>query len=53
MGVPGVAGSDAHSPAELYSVNNEIQASMNVDEILKAIKKGLVKVSPTEKSIRF
>jgi predicted metal-dependent phosphoesterase TrpH len=53
MGVPGVAGSDAHSPAELYAVYSEIQASMNVDEILKAIKKGLVKVSTAEKSIRF
>ena len=53
MGVPGVAGSDAHSPAELFAVHNEIQASLNLDEILKAVKKGLVKVSSAEKSIRF
>jgi hypothetical protein len=53
MHLPGVAGSDSHKPDELYSVYTEVQASMNVDEILKAIKKGLVTVSQTEKSIRF
>jgi predicted metal-dependent phosphoesterase TrpH len=53
MGLPGIAGSDAHQPAELCSVYTEIQAPMDVDEILHAIKKGLVSVSPTKKSIRF
>lgn len=53
MGLPGVAGSDAHQPSDLCTVYTEIQASMNVDSILNAIKKGLVKASPTGKSIRF
>ena len=40
LGVPGVAGSDSHKPEELFSVYNEVQAGLDVDEILKAIKKG-------------
>lgn len=51
--LPGVAGSDSHQPSELYRVYTEIQASLDLDEILKAIKKGLVTVSQTETSIRF
>jgi hypothetical protein len=43
MGLPGVAGSDAHNVDELWTVRNEIQASLDIDEVLKAIKKGLVK----------
>jgi predicted metal-dependent phosphoesterase TrpH len=53
MSLPGVAGSDAHEPDELWSVYTEIQASLDVDAILKAIKNGFVRVSHTEKSIRF
>jgi predicted metal-dependent phosphoesterase TrpH len=53
MGLPSVAGSDAHNVDELWTVRNEIQASLDVDEVLKAIKKGLVKPFSTEKSIRF
>ena len=53
MGLPGVAGSDAHQPAELCTVYTEIRASLDVDEILKAVKKGLVKVPLPRKSIRF
>jgi len=53
MGLPGVAGSDAHQPAELCTVYTEIQSSLDVDEILKAVKKGLVKVPPPRKSIHF
>lgn len=53
MGLPGVAGSDAHKPSELYSVYTEVQADLNVDSILKAIKNGLVSVSLTGKSIHF
>jgi predicted metal-dependent phosphoesterase TrpH len=53
MGLPGVAGSDAHQPSELLTVYTEIQASLDVDEILKALKKGLVKVPSIRKSIRF
>jgi predicted metal-dependent phosphoesterase TrpH len=53
MSLPGVAGSDAHQPSELCRVYTEVQASLDVDEILKALKKGLVKVPPFEKSIHF
>jgi predicted metal-dependent phosphoesterase TrpH len=42
MGLPGLAGSDAHRPSELYSVYTEVQASLDIDEILKALKKGSV-----------
>jgi len=44
MGLPGVAGSDAHHVSELWTAYTEIQASSDVDDILKAIKKGLVRV---------
>ncbi|MEM3703410.1 MAG: PHP domain-containing protein [Candidatus Bathyarchaeia archaeon] len=53
MGLPGVAGTDAHAIGELWTVYSEIQASMNLDEILRAIKKGFVKVAEARKSIRF
>jgi predicted metal-dependent phosphoesterase TrpH len=47
MHLPGVAGSDAHSPSEPLTVYTEIQAGLDVDEILKAIKKGLVSAHST------
>jgi len=53
MGLPGVAGSDAHHTDELWTVYTEIQASPDTDKILKAIKKGLVRVASTERSIHF
>jgi hypothetical protein len=53
MGLPGVAGSDAHHVSELWTAYTEIQASSDVDEILKAIKKGLVRVASMGKSIHF
>lgn len=53
MGLPGVAGSDAHNGEELWTVFTEIQASLDVDEILKSIKKGFVKVFSIKKSIHF
>jgi predicted metal-dependent phosphoesterase TrpH len=53
MASPGVAGSDAHRAEELWSVYTEIQASTDLDEILRAIKRGLVRVAHTEKSIHF
>ncbi|MGB9684372.1 MAG: PHP domain-containing protein [Candidatus Bathyarchaeales archaeon] len=52
-GLPGVAGSDAHRKEELWTVYSEIQASTDLEDILKAIKRGLVRVSYTEKSIHF
>jgi predicted metal-dependent phosphoesterase TrpH len=53
MGLPGVAGSDAHYVNELWSVYNEVQASSDVDEILKAVKMGFVRAVSTGKSIHF
>ena len=53
MGLPGVAGSDAHSIEDLWSVYTEIEASLNIEEILKAIRKGSVKASSARKSIHF
>lgn len=53
MGLPGVAGSDAHQADELWRVYNEIQAGLDLDDILKAIKKGFVKVVSAKNSIRF
>lgn len=53
MGLPGVAGSDAHQPAELCTIYTEVQASLDVDEVLKALKKGLVTVPTIRGSIRF
>jgi hypothetical protein len=53
MNLPGTAGSDAHSPEEPLMVYTEIQAGLNVDEILKAIKKGLVTTHSTARSIHF
>jgi len=52
-GLPGIAGSDAHKPSELYAVYTEVDASLNIDDILAAIKKGSVSVSLASKSIRF
>jgi len=53
MKLPGVAGSDAHNPSEPLTVYTEIQAGLNVDEILKAIKKGLISARSAARSIHF
>jgi len=53
MGLPGVAGSDAHQPSELCTVYTEVQASLNVDDVLKALKKGLITVPPIRRSIKI
>ena len=53
MGLPGVAGSDAHQSSELCTVHTQVQASMDIDEILKAIRRGLVSVSSLDRSIHF
>lgn len=52
-GLPGVAGSDAHRKEELWTVYSEIQASTDLEDVLKAIRRGFVRVSYTEKSIHF
>ncbi|MEM3641467.1 MAG: PHP domain-containing protein [Candidatus Bathyarchaeia archaeon] len=51
--LPGVAGSDAHTVSELWTVYTEIQASLDVNEVLKTIKMGLIKASPIRRSIHF
>lgn len=53
MCLPGVAGSDAHRADELWTVYTEVQASSDTNEILKAVKKGLVRVAYARKSIHF
>jgi hypothetical protein len=53
MKLPGTAGSDAHNSLELLSVYTEIQAGLNVDEILRAIKKGYVTTHSAARSIHF
>jgi predicted metal-dependent phosphoesterase TrpH len=53
MNLPGVAGSDAHRVDELWTVYTEIKASTDLDEVLKAIKRGFVNVSYAGKSIHF
>ncbi len=53
MGLPGLAGSDAHAPSELLAVHTEVQAGLDVDEILKTLRKGLVSVHSTTRSIHF
>ena len=53
MGLPGVAGSDSHFPDDSCNVCTEIQASLDVEEVLEAIRKGNVRVSSVPGSIRF
>lgn len=53
MGMPGVGGSDSHRPEDLFSVYTKVNAGLDVDEILKAIKSGLVSAFSGENSIRF
>lgn len=53
LGLPGTAGSDAHQISELFSVNTQIQATLDIDEVLKAIRKGSISAQPTRGSIHF
>ena len=43
--LPGVAGSDAHTPKYMWAAYTEIKAKPNVDDVLKAIKRGPVQVA--------
>jgi len=52
-GLPAVAGSDAHEPKELWSMFNQIEASLNQESIFTAVKKGLTKPMLASKSIHF
>ncbi len=42
LGLPGTAGSDAHQVSELFSVYNKVEAALDVDSVLTAIKRGAV-----------
>ena len=53
MGLPGTAGSDAHQMSELFSVYNQIDASLEIASVLKAIKKGFVSAQSGRGSIHF
>jgi predicted metal-dependent phosphoesterase TrpH len=53
MNLPGVAGSDAHMTEELFTAYTQIQAPLDTNQILKAIKNGQVKTATTNKSIHF
>lgn len=53
LGLPGTAGSDAHQVSELFSVYNKVAASLEIDEVLKAVKKGSVTAQVNRGSIRF
>jgi hypothetical protein len=53
MGLPSVAGSDAHKIEDLWSGYTDIEASLNLDDVLRAIKKGFVKAYSARKSIHF
>jgi hypothetical protein len=44
MGIPGIAGSDAHKSSEICSAYTQIEASLDITEILRAIKEGLVSI---------
>ncbi|XHH10552.1 MAG: PHP domain-containing protein [Candidatus Bathyarchaeia archaeon] len=52
-GLPGTAGSDAHQISELFAVCNQIQADLDIDSVLNAIKKGLVSTQQAPVSIHF
>jgi predicted metal-dependent phosphoesterase TrpH len=51
--LPQVGGSDAHRPEDLFCVYNKVQTSLDVAEVLAAIRKGLVVACLPYKSIHF
>jgi predicted metal-dependent phosphoesterase TrpH len=53
LGLPGTAGSDAHQVSELFSVYNKVDASLSIDSVLKAVKKGSVSAQINSGSIHF
>jgi hypothetical protein len=53
MGLPGTAGSDAHRLSELFSVCSKIDASLDVDSVLRAIKKGSISTQAARGSIHI
>ncbi len=53
LDLPGTGGSDAHQVSELFGVCTQVEASMNVDSVLAAIKKGMVSAQLPPASIHF
>ena len=53
LGLPGTGGSDAHQLSELFSVYSKIDASLDVDAVLKAIKNGSVSAQAARGSIHI
>ena len=53
MKIPGIAGSDAHDPEEICSVYTEVRASLDIEEILKSIRKGSVSIPPKVNSKKY
>jgi predicted metal-dependent phosphoesterase TrpH len=51
IGLPQVSGSDSHQPSDLFSVCTQVQATLNADEILDAIRKGNVSALPPGKTV--
>jgi predicted metal-dependent phosphoesterase TrpH len=41
--LPGVAGSDAHYPNEMWAAYTEVKAKPSVEAVLNAIRRGLTK----------
>ncbi len=50
MKIPGIAGSDAHCLSEICSVYTKVKSSLDIEEILKSIKKGAISISTKLKS---
>jgi predicted metal-dependent phosphoesterase TrpH len=53
LGLPGTAGSDAHQMSDLFSVYTKVEASLDIDEVFKAIKQGNVSAMASNGSIHF
>jgi predicted metal-dependent phosphoesterase TrpH len=53
LDLPGTAGSDAHQVSELFGVYSKVGASLDLDEVLKAVKNGNVSVAVNRGSIHF
>lgn len=53
IGLPGTAGSDAHQISDLFSVCTQLQADLNIDSVLNAIRKGSISTQLTQGSIHF
>ncbi len=49
--LPGVAGTDAHNPSELWTVFTEVEAQPSVDSVLSGIRKGYVKAVASRAAI--